>query len=249
MTWASITSKLKSIEDNLTRRGSYIDEYDAMLLAAVQVTNKVDDASISQLFSPTTKLKGLTLLVSDLLTVLGEAYVEQQGSLIVLKLAIDKCMQDLHTRDFDGYGHDNNFNEESAIPKMIDDTDTIMKSSQSVECPPGFSSLSSSSNSRHEASNSRTAQIHLRKSLQEINNGLIVILDTKLIAHEIIMSTTEIYQRHIVHIATENGVLDPIPRLKFIMRPQLDKLLGHNFLDTNEVMIIPSRLNVEPSHN
>ena len=112
MTWASITSKLKSIEDNLTRRGSYIDEYDAMLLAAVQVTNKVDDASISQLFSPATNLKGLTLLVSDLLTVLGEAYVEQQGSLIVLKLAIDKCVKDLHARDFDGYGPDNTFNDE-----------------------------------------------------------------------------------------------------------------------------------------
>lgn len=234
MTWATITSKLKSIEDNLTRRGSYVDEFDAMSLAAVHF----DDAPISELYSPTTHLKGLTSLVTDLLAVLGEAYVEQQGSLIVLKVAIDKCSKDVHSRNLDDYGPNNTFDKERALPKMSDDTGTIFASSRNAERPPDFSSLPSVTNARREKLNSRTAQSHFRKSLQEINNSLVVILDTKLIAHEIIMSTTEIYQRHIIHIATENGVLDPIPRLKFIMRPQLSKLLGHNFLDTNEVMII-----------
>ena len=49
MTWATITTKLKSIEDILTRRGSYVDEFDAMSLAAVQVTNNFDDAPVSEL--------------------------------------------------------------------------------------------------------------------------------------------------------------------------------------------------------
>ena len=234
MTWATITSKLKSIEDNLTRRGSYVDEFDAMSLAAVHF----DDAPISELYSPTTHLKGLTSLVTDLLAVLGEAYVEQQGSLIVLKVAIDKCSKDVHSRNLDDYGPNNTSDKERALPKMTDDTGTIFASSWNAERPPDFSSLPSVTNARREKLNSRTAQSHFRKSLQEINNSLVVILDTKLIAHEIIMSTTETYQKHIVHIAVENGVLDAIPRLKFLMRPQLDILLEHNFLVTNEVTII-----------
>ena len=139
MTWATITSKLKSIEDNLTRRGSYVDEFDAMSLAAVQVTNKFDDAPISELYSPTTHLKGLTSLVTDLLAVLGEAYVEQQGSLIALNLAIDKCSKDVHSRNLDDYGPNNTFDKERALPKMTADTGTIFASSRNAESPSDFS--------------------------------------------------------------------------------------------------------------
>lgn len=177
MTWATITSKLKSIEDNLTRRGSYVDEFDAMSLAAVEVTNNFDDAPISELYSPTTHLKGLTSLVTDLLAVLGEAYVEQQGSLIALKLAIDKCSKDVQSRNLDDYGPNNTFDKERALPKMTDDTGTIF-ASRNAERPPDFSSLPTGTNSRREKLNSRTAQSHFRKSLQEINNSLVVILDT-----------------------------------------------------------------------
>ena len=245
MTWAAITSKLKAIEDNLTRRGSYIDEFDAMSLAAVQLSSKLEDEPIPQLFSPTTHLKGLTSLVNDLLAILGEAYVEQQGSLIVLKQAIEKCTIDLHSRNLDGYTPDSTFDKGSVLPEMTDDTVTEVTSSRYVERLPDFSSSPSSLISGREKMNSRAAQSHFRKSLQEINNSLVVILDTKLIAHEIIMSTTETYQKHIVQIAAGNGVLDAIPRLNFLMRPQLDKLLEHNFLVTNEVIIIFYRLHFE----
>ena len=240
MTWNSIALKLKTIEDNLIRKGSYIDEFDDMSLAAVQVANKLEDAPISESFSPTTHLKGLTLLVSDLMVVLGEAYVEQQGSLMVLKLAIDKCSKDLysHNQNLDDYGQGTTSDKESVLPKMTDDTGKGFMSSRSAELPLDFSSSPSSSNSSREKLNNRTAQSHFRKSLQEINNSLIVILDTKLIAHEIIMSTTEMYQKHIAHIAAENGVLDATPRLKFLMQPQLNILLQHNFLVTNEVTIL-----------
>ena len=61
------------------------------------------------------------------------------------------------------------------------------------------------------------------------------ILDAKLIAHEVITSSMDIYLKYVVKTAYENGVLDPLRRAKCLVQPQLNILLCHNFLDTSEV--------------
>ena len=230
--WTSVILKLKAIEDSLARQGKYVDNFDAMSLASVETAERVDGISSPLSFSPTTQLKGLTKLVADISAVLHEAYIEQQGALILVKVEIDKCRQfaESNAADFSG-----------TVANSENDV-----SSHFVESGSSFHDRNAAglekkamSNSTKKANTARSDALHRHfKALkQELHNNLTDILDAKLVAHEVISSSMDMYLKFIVKIALENGVLDPLQRAKCIVQPQQSLLLTHKFLDTSEVII------------
>ena len=78
---STIVSRLKSIEQSLMDTGEYVERFDALSLSTVDIdTSNSNNNSVSG--GNTLSLSGLTKLVTELTTVLHEAYIDQQtGSL------------------------------------------------------------------------------------------------------------------------------------------------------------------------
>ena len=231
--WTAVILKLKAIEDNLARQGKYVDKFDAMSLASVETTERLDGISSPLSFSPTTQLKGLSKLVADISAVLHEAYIEQQGALIVVKAEIDKC------RSFADSEHSD---DKEALVNNEKDLSThhiIEMGSSFYERSTTASEKKMSSNTAKKGNTSKLNAIHrhFRLLKQDLHNSLTDILDAKLLAHEVISSSMEIYLKFIVNIALENNVLDPLQRAKRLVQPQQSLLLTHKFLDTSEVIL------------
>ena len=229
--WESIIAKLKAIEDNLLRREKYVDKFDAMSLASVVISSDNFDSALT--FIPTVKLAGLSKLVNDILLVLHEAYVDQQGALIVVKIDIDKC------RDFADRGTSERHEDETKLGK-----ETSPSSSHAIEVgAPSHeehtfpADKQSSSKTSRKRNLSETWAMHRRFRLLklEVHSNLTAILDAKLVAYEVITSSLDMYLKYIVKTAYENGVLDPLRRAKHLVQPLLTNLLAHKFLDTSEV--------------
>lgn len=231
MAWAAIIAKLKAIEDNLIRQDKYVDRFDAMSLASVVTSERSEDAKNPLNFSPTTQLKGLSKLVNDISVVLHEAYIEQQGALILIKLEIDKCRNfaEFMTSD-DEIAKSIKYSPPSSSHFMELGTSSHEHGATSTEKQP-------SSRATRKRDASKTEAMHRTSRLLklELHSNLMGILDAKLIAHEVITSSMDIYLKYVVKTAYENGVLDPLRRAKCLVQPQLNILLCHNFLDTSEV--------------
>ena len=78
-------------------------------------------------------------------------------------------------------------------------------------------------------------QRQLRRSVQELHNTIVHILDTKLTAYDVISSCMETYLRSIVKIAQDHGITNALKRARRLVQPQLNELLGHVFLETTEI--------------
>ena len=223
--WAGITGKLRIVEDNVLRRGIYVDKFDAMSLASVETTSRSEEVNALHSFTPVTQLKGLTNLVADLSTMLHEAYIKQQTEIMNLQLGIKRYQSGLHSNDI--YENDNHGNSRD---------DGLNNSfSQLSEMGSTCFDASISPNSVPSSSSSESAMRQFRMSIQDFHNRLIDIIDTKLLAREVVVSSIETYRSYMVKIAKENGVLDPYQRASFLIEPQLQALIAHKFFETAEV--------------
>lgn len=229
--WTAIVKKFKTIEDNLSHNGKYIDKFDAMSLASVEIKDRSDETGLPHFFVPTTQLKGLTKLVADISAVLHEAYIEQQGALIVLKSGLYKGGNPSYPRDQKSMGTSVNSSKAG---------DTSESTSSSIRYSEMESSDWDPSNTSGEALSSPDLKTdadkrHFRLSMQEHHNSLVTILDAKLTANDVIISSMKTYLRCIVNLANENCVLDSVQRANCLVQPQLTALLTHKFLETKEV--------------
>ena len=223
--WASITGKLRIVEDNVLRRGIYVDKFDAMSLASVETTSRSDDTNALHSFTPVTQLKGLTDLVADLSTLLHEAYIKQQTEIMSLQSGIKRYQSGLYTNDSSEGDHHGKSRDDGLNGPF----------NQLSEMGSACFDASISPNSVPSSSSSESAIRLFRLSIQDFHNRLIDILDAKLIAREVLVSSIETYRSYIVKIAKENGVLDPSQRASFLIQPQLETLLAHKFFVTAEV--------------
>jgi hypothetical protein len=223
--WAGITGKLRIVEDNVLCRGIYVDKFDAMSLASVETTSRSDDTNVLHPFTPVTQLKGLTNLVTDLSTMLHEAYIKQQTEIMNLESGIKRFQSGLHSSDSSEGDHHGNSRDDG------------MKTTfgQLSEMGSAFFDASISPNSVPSSSSSESAIRQFRLSIQDLHNRLIDIIDAKLLAREVVVSSIETYRSYMVKIAKENGVLDPSQRAGFLIQPQLEALLAHKFFVTAEV--------------
>ena len=223
--------KFKTIEDNLSHNGKYVDRFDAMSLASVETTDRSDETGFPHLFVPTTQLRGLTKLVADLSAVLHEAYIEQQGALIVLKSGLYNGGNSSHSRNQKSVGTSIH-NTKPAVMNENAPSSSPFPETEILDWDPSVASgeAPSSPNFKNEGD-----KRHFRLSMQEHHNSLVTILDAKLIANDVIISSMETYLRSIVNLANENCVLDSPLRANCLVQPQLTALLTHKFLDTKEV--------------
>ena len=229
--WESIIAKLKAIEDNLLRQDEYVDKFDAMSLASVVTSSDSIDSALT--FVPTVKLASLSKLTNDILLVLHEAYIDQQGALIVIKIDIDKCRNFADSSD--SQRHENEAKSWSdSCPSSGHAIELEAPSLEGITFPTDKQISSKTSRKRYV---SETEAMHRRfRSLQlEIHGNLTAILNAKLVAYEVITSSFDIYLKFIVKTAYENGVLDPLRRAIHLVQPLLTNLLAHKFLDTGEV--------------
>lgn len=223
--WTSITGKFRVIEDNVLHRGVYVDKFDAMSLASVETAIRSDDVNISHSFTPVTQLKGLTALVTDLSIILHEAYIKQQAEVMNLQSGIKKYQSGLYFNDSSGSNHQGDL--------RTDEPD--LSFNQLSEMRSAYFDPSIPLNSVPSSSSSESALRHFRLSLQELHNQFVDIIDAKLIAREVVISSIETYRSYMVKIAKENGVLDPFQRATVLIHPQLQALLAHKFFVTTEV--------------
>jgi hypothetical protein len=231
--WTAIVKKFKTIEDNLLHNGKYVDRFDAMSLASVEIKDRSDETGLPHFFVPTTQLKGLTKLLADITAVLHEAYIEQQGALIVLKSGLYKGGNPSYPRDQKSVGTSIH-NSKAGDKNESSSSSSHFSEMEASDWDPNVTSgeVPSLPDLLTEAD-----KRNFRLSMQEHHNSLITILDAKLIANDVIVSSMKTYLRCIVNLANENCVLDSMQRANSLVQPQLTALLSHKFLETKEVRL------------
>lgn len=229
--WTAIVKKFKTIEDNLSHNGKYVDRFDAMSLASVEIKDRSDETGLPHFFVPTTQLKGLTKLVADISAVLHEAYIEQQGAIIVLQSGLHKVGNLSYPRDQKSLGTSIHNSKAGETNENVSPSSHFSEMEASDWDPNDTSGEAPSSPDLKTEADKR----HFRLSMQEHHNSLVTILDAKLIANDVIVSSMKTYLRCIVNLANENCVLDSVQRANCLIQPQLTALLAHKFLETREV--------------
>ena len=75
-----IVARLKSIEQSLMDTGEFVERFDALSLSTVDIDTigSANNSNSSGGSTSTLSLNGLTKLVTELTTVLHEAYIDQQ---------------------------------------------------------------------------------------------------------------------------------------------------------------------------
>ena len=240
--WDDTIRKLRRIEDNLLKNDQYVESYDALLLSSVEIEGDRSTATSAQFLSqvtPTTKLNGLTRLVSDLASVLHEAYIEQQSEMMVLAAELERAKHfSEDNASYLRYQHMATMYESLVVGEAGSSTSSNNSSS-------GFGNkLTTMSWDENDSSSpmlpsdkqKKAELVHkqLRRSIQDLHNGVMSMLDAKLTAYEVVSSCMESYLRSVVAIAQENGVSLALTRAKRLVQPQLDDLLRHRFLETME---------------
>lgn len=245
--------KLTSIREDIFQYNKYIDNYDAMSLASVNISlgkkdreneeNKTFDIS----FTPTTELAGLSQLVAKITAILNEAYIGQQNVLIKLKVAVDEY------NNFNNNHHNNNTDRNSNRNEDIQSYSDINIDKDSIELSNDFKEiieLFDSSNSSYNLNDNELKNLikksgiiitmdiikkQLKIYIQNTHNKLLDLLDIKVNVYDLISTILEIYIKSITKIASDNEILNAFIRAKKIVQPQLDILLAHRYLNSQEV--------------
>ena len=245
--WDDTTNKLNDIEKGLVNDGMFIEDFDALSLSAVDLDGNTTSSMFTQ---TTTSLNGLSKLVDAISSILHEAYIQQQGAVIIIKSKMEICQRlsvsnsnylrrsNQQRQNVNNSSKKENVNDSSKkelnTTRVNDEFTTIQWDNHTTQ----DDSLETSAlviKQDEEFYNPEWAQKQLRTLLQELHNNLNDILNTKLAAYEVVSSNMEIYVRSIVKIAYDNGVNNALEKAKYIIQPQLNNLLAHKFIDTSEV--------------
>lgn len=233
--WSGIAQKLKVIEENLIENGKYVNNFDSMSLASLELSDsdEITESSIS-----TIRLNGLVELERDISAVLNEAYIAQQNSLIKLNSEIVQC----HSYSDQGSLYDTSKNDDGIRAVAASSSRSSSFSHQLIETESYDDKLGrlkkesfTHLNKDEKQMKNNMLERQLRRSVKEIHGNLITILDTKLEAYEIVSVCMEYYLSMTVKIASDNKVSHSLARAKRLVQPQLNLLLSHRFLDTREI--------------
>ena len=246
--WSDIIRKLKLVEDDLLKHDKYVESYDALSLASVPIEG--DPANFGEsskgthiLFTPTTKLNGLSRLVTDLVVILHEAYIEQQSEMMLLKAELERAKY--FTEDNASFLRYQQMTTmyESLLPNNVGSSSsgnggephltTIAWDGKSLE--EASSPSDTTTNKDDMLQKAELVRKQLRRSIQDLHSGVMSIVDAKLVAYEVVSSCLESYLRSVVKIAQDNGVSFALTRAKRLVQPQLNDLLAHRFLETIEM--------------
>ena len=190
--WPDIIRKLKLVEDDLLKHDKYVESYDALSLASVHIEG--DPANFGEsskgthiLFTPTTKLNGLTRLVTDLVMILHEAYIEQQSEMMLLKAELERAKY--FTEDNASFLRYQQMTTmyESLLPNNVGSSSSGNGSEQhlSTIAWDGHSLEEASSSSPNDTITSKDDKLQkaelvrkqLRRSIQDLHGGIMSIED------------------------------------------------------------------------
>ena len=248
--WTDIVRKLKLVEDDLLKHDKYVENYDALSLSSVPIEGDPTNFGESTkgthiLFTPTTKLNGLSRLVTDLVVILHEAYIEQQSEMMLLKAELERAKY--FTEDNESFLRYQQMTTmyESLLPNNVGSSSsgnggeqlftTIAWNGNNSLDEATSPSDTMTSKDDDKLQKAELMRKQLRKSIQDLHSGIMSIVDAKLVAYEVVSSCLESYLRSVVKIAQDNGVSFALTRAKLLVQPQLNDLLAHRFLETTEM--------------
>jgi hypothetical protein len=224
--WTEITKKkMRAIEAAVVRRGEFVIRLDALRLSSIDVAAESAPTplmSVDLTSAPRSDFSGLNRLISSIISILHEAHIEEQGYLIKLRSDIEKCVrlnESIETIQLE---------RDSMSPSAAENNTNSFGDNNDVDKSHDRKLLA-------EDNRSRQIQVHLRRWLQELHDKLNVVLDTKLIAHEVIGSTTVAFAKYLSITASESGISHSSARADIVVKPYQRSLLAHRFLETKEV--------------
>lgn len=226
--WGNFSDRLRLIEHNLISKIEYVEKFDALSLAAVDIS----DPNTHNL-----QLSGLVRLSTNLTTVFNEAYISQQSLLMSMKSDLEES--DTVIQSYLGFlqhagnifPKDVEIEIQSSLPKKI---------WEQLPVAPDDEGKETNTHLLITESRRKTALLakQIQRNVQGIHDKIQELVDLKLLACETIESCLETYSRYIASIANENGLVHSAHRISCVISPMSLSLSSHRFLDTEDAFVL-----------
>lgn len=234
---SKIIEKLKHIERSVLQKNYYIDKNDVHNLTLIDTNEsllKFDDEESLNL-----SLVGLKNLCHDILSILNEAYVAQQASIVQLKNESKSC-QDFINLNLEQIKTANilHHNEQSLLETNLLGVHDVIPSINNDwnHLPPADDEvlIHNLSYIEHKKKIDLVMKM-LRRRLVDSYHSLQDLIDVKVKVYNLIESIFDEYKYTMILESQIHGMANCAHKISVGTKPQFSLLLENRFLDTTEV--------------
>lgn len=211
----SVLRKLRQLHQSIVYHDKYIDRYDAVSLASLDLNKPLPEQVYNLEF------KGLRRLIKDLTDILNEGSIMHQTYIIKIQRQVEACAENLQRIK----AHQ----VHSVIePEALVETDEIASEEESSN--QRRKRTFSHSHTIEESLLVQDLRSHLKYAFESLNESV----ESKVIALRIVRELLEHYHQSIVEIATSNGVLKASAKANAVIPNRVDSVLKHKVFVVNE---------------
>ena len=204
---SAMTSFQAIYEDVL--RGVYLDRYDAVKLAHVEINDKKEVLESAKTPRRSTEIPGLVKISEDINALLHGAYIKEQGAVIAMKNSLSQSHHTIHQHSLvphSGYNELPIAENDDVAPLSDDEASSVLRG--------------------------------LKFQLQVTFDETVDATSQKLDALEQIRNIYHLYTSMIAEVARECGLSEPYLRASHAVGTYCDAATQHKYFDTSSVRSI-----------
>lgn len=196
-------------------RGVYLDRYDAVKLAHVEINDRKEVLESAKTPRRSTEIPGLVKLSEDINALLHGAYIKEQGVVIAMKNSLSQSHHTIHQHALVSHSDYSELpiaESDSVVPLSEDEASSVLRG--------------------------------LKFQLQVTFDETVDVTSQKLNALEQIRNIYHLYTSMIAEVARECGLSEPYVRASHAVGTYCDAAIRHKYFDTSSVSVTQSLLRI-----